>query len=57
MKSSKSEPNIIFKRKFFNFQNLNLSYLDTETNTEQIILITHANGYSAERQRRKKNRK
>ena len=48
MKSSKSEPNIIFKRKFFNFQNLNLSYLDTETNTEQIILITHANGYSAE---------
>ena len=48
MKSSKSEQNIIFKRKFFIFQNLNLSYLDSETQSEQIILITHANGYSAE---------
>ena len=38
----------IFKRKFFIFQNLNLSYLDSETQSEQIILITHANGYSAE---------
>jgi pimeloyl-ACP methyl ester carboxylesterase len=48
VKSSKSEQNIIFKRKFFQFQNLNLSYLDTETNSDEIMLITHANGYSAE---------
>ncbi|HMV43665.1 MAG TPA: alpha/beta hydrolase [Leptospiraceae bacterium] len=48
MKSSKSEPNIIFKRKFFTFENLKLSYIDTETNSKDIILITHANGYSAE---------
>jgi pimeloyl-ACP methyl ester carboxylesterase len=38
----------ITKRKFFQFQNLKLSYLDTETSSEQLILITHANGYSAE---------
>jgi pimeloyl-ACP methyl ester carboxylesterase len=48
VKSLKSEQSIIFKRKFFIFQNLNLSYLDSETQSEQIILITHANGYSAE---------
>jgi len=36
------------KRKYYNFQNINLSYLDTETKSEEIILITHANGYSAE---------
>ena len=48
MKSSKSEQNIIFNRKFFDFQNLKLSYLYTETNSDQVILITHANGYSAE---------
>ena len=48
VKSSKSEQNIIFKRKYFTFQNLKLSYLDTETRSEQVILITHANGYSAE---------
>ncbi len=38
----------IAKRKSFNHENLKLSYLDTETNSEQVILITHANGYSAE---------
>ncbi|MBK8396827.1 MAG: alpha/beta hydrolase [Leptospiraceae bacterium] len=38
----------IAKRKTFNFQNLNLSYLDTETSSNEIMLITHANGYSAE---------
>jgi pimeloyl-ACP methyl ester carboxylesterase len=48
VKLSKSEQSTIFKRKFFHFQNLNLSYLDTETPSDNIILITHANGYSAE---------
>jgi pimeloyl-ACP methyl ester carboxylesterase len=36
-----------FKRKFFQFEKLTLSYLDTETNSNQTILITHANGFSA----------
>lgn len=37
----------IFKRKFFQFEKLKLSYLDTETNSDHTIFITHANGFSA----------
>jgi pimeloyl-ACP methyl ester carboxylesterase len=36
-----------FARKYFTFQNLKLSYLDTETKSNNpTILITHANGFS-----------
>ena len=38
----------ILKRKFFEFSNLKLSYLDSESlKSKETILLTHANGYSA----------
>lgn len=36
------------ERKFFKFRNLKLSYLDTNTSNKKVIILTHANGFSAE---------
>ncbi len=38
----------MIERKYFNFRNLKLSYLDTNTKNKKVVILTHANGFSAE---------